>query len=347
MPTNPRNYYPSLAIGFAPEGTPLNVSGYRAAKGVQSYSVTTNFNLEAISQLGQLEIYENVEGIPSVEMTIEKVIDGRPLIQHLATPTATNSSLGGRYNNTKCMVVAPRYNVTQEFASGIPLSVDLFSGMYVNSINFNIPVEGNMTESVTLVGNDKTLSSGTSYGNVFTTGTLFNGNESPILSSGGVQRRENISMARSRWPLSVPGISGLALSGVNPTLAGGELGAHIQNVSIAMNLGRTELFELGRRGPYFRFANFPVEVTCTIEVTANEFGDSVNAAQEGANLIDERIFIALDQGVTIDLGTKNKLRSINVNGGDTGGGNQTVSYEYFNLNSMRVVASGDPAGLTS
>jgi hypothetical protein len=344
---NPRNYYPVLPIAFAPLGTPLNVSGYRAAKGVQSYSSTTNFNLEPVSELGQLEIYENIEGIPAVEMTVEKVIDGYSLLQHLATPTATNSSLGGRYNDSKCMVAAARYNVTQEYASGIPLSVDVFSGMYVNSISFNIPVEGNITESISLVGNDKTLSTGTAYGTVFTTGTLFTGNEGPVLARGGVQRRENVNMTTSRWPRSIPGISGNALSGVNPTAANGDLGAHIQNISISANIGRTELFEQGRRGPYFRFGNFPVEVTCSIEVTANEFGDAVNAAQEGTNLVDEKILIFLDQGLTIDLGQKNKLRSINVNGGDTGGGNQTVSYEYFNLNSLRVVASGDPAGLTT
>jgi hypothetical protein len=346
MPVNFRNNYPILAVGFATEGTPLNVSGYRAAKGVQSYTENLNFNLEAVSELGQLEIYENIEGIPSVEMSIEKVIDGKPLLQHLATPSATNSAVS-RYESNKCMIAALRYNITQEYASGVPLSVDLFSGMYVNSISFSIPVEGNITESVSFVGNDKTFTTGVSYGTVFTTGTRFTGNETPNLSSGGILRRENVDMTRSRWPLDIPGISGTLGSGVNPTLAGGQLGAHIQNVNVSTNFGRTELFELGRRGPYFRVANFPLEVTCSIEITADENGSSIQAAQENQNLNDQRIFVALTQGVTIDLGLKNKLRSVNTTGGDTGGSNQTITYEYFNYNSLRVLATGDPAGLVS
>jgi len=35
----------------------------------------------------------------------------------------------------------------------------------------------------------------------------------------------------------------------------------IQNVTISCDLTKTELFELGRRGPYHRFVDFPVEVT--------------------------------------------------------------------------------------
>ena len=39
---------------------------YRVLKGVQSVSMTTTFNLEQAFELGQLEIYENIEGVPSV-----------------------------------------------------------------------------------------------------------------------------------------------------------------------------------------------------------------------------------------------------------------------------------------
>lgn len=362
MPTsvNPRIYYPIHAVGFAPLGTNIlssytttGLSGYRAAKGVQSFSSNINFQLEPVFQLGQLELYENVENIPAVEATIEKVVDGRALLEHLATPGATVSTLAGRYNDSRTMIAAAYYPITQEFGSGTPLSITVMSGMYVSAITINIPVEGTITENVTFVGNDKTWYNAPS-GTPWTSGTYFTGLETPLATGmagtlGLVQRRQNVNMTLSRWPTDVPGISGLLTSGVNPTLADGSLGAHIQNVSFSVNLGRTDLFELGRRGPYFRYANFPTEVTTTIEFIAGEYGDQINAAQEStANLSNQYIKVVLDCGITIDLGTKNKLRTVTTNGGDTGGGNVSTSYEYVNYNSLRVIASGsDPAGLTS
>lgn len=347
---NQRVYYAIQALGFAGLGTTLFTSGYRAAKGVQSVSSNINFQLDPVFQIGQLELYEQTESIPAVELTAEKVVDGRALLEHLGSPTASVSTLAGRYNDARVQIAIAYYPITQEFASGTPLSITVMSGMYVNTINWNIPVEGVTTESVTFVGNDKTWANAPS-GTPWTTGTFFSGYESPYAtgvfpSTGVVSRRQNVNMTLSRWPTEIPGISG---DGRNPTLAGGALGAHIQNVSVSVNLGRTELFELGRRGPYFRYAQFPTEVTTTIEFIATEYGDNISAAQESTtNLSDQTIKIVLDQGVTIDLGTKNKLRTVGTTGGDTSGGNVATSYEYVNFNSLKVLSSGnDPAGLTS
>jgi hypothetical protein len=40
----------------------------------------------------------------------------------------------------------------------------------------------------------------------------------------------------------------------------------IQRVNVSTNLGRETMFELGRRGPYHRYVNYPVEVTADIRV---------------------------------------------------------------------------------
>ncbi len=371
MATNKRVYYPIHAVGFAPLGTPLpgtdTPSGtYYGAKGVQSAGFTTNFALEQVFELGQLDLYENIENIPNIEVTIQKVIDGYALLEHLATPTATSPTLAGRYNDNQCMLAISYYNINQEFASGVPLSTVVMSGMYVSAINWSIPVQGNMTESVTLVGNDKVWQFNPS-GSEFTAATRFTGAESPSpIFAGHVQRRQHVTMGTppvnpsgtpvSYWPTEIPGISGSSLSGFNPIAANGDLGAHIQNVTIGTNLGRTELFELGRRGPYFRYANFPTEVTCAIEVTANEDGDAVNASSTNAtNLVDQQIKIAIgisgivagiQQSLIIDLGTKNKLQSIATAGGDTGGGNVTTTYNYSNFNKFKVTHTpSDPAAL--
>jgi len=44
-----------------------------------------------------------------------------------------------------------------------------------------------------------------------------------------------------------------------------EYASMLQNIKVSADLGRKELFELPRRGPYHRYVNFPVEVRCEIE----------------------------------------------------------------------------------
>ena len=44
-------------------------------RGVQSVCITTTFNLEQVFQLGQLTVYEDVEDIPDIEITVERVLN--------------------------------------------------------------------------------------------------------------------------------------------------------------------------------------------------------------------------------------------------------------------------------
>ena len=342
MANNNRIYYAVHAVGFAPYQSTV----YEPASGVQSVGINTTFNLEQVFQLGQLELYENIENIPDVELTVEKVIDGAPLLQHLATPSATSVTLAGRYNSERCQVAVSYYSDTSDNATGTPLATCHSSGMYLSSLNFSFPVDGNFTESVTLVGNDKVWATGTnaSYGlsGVLWTPTTYSSTGAPV-ASDGVHRRENIVMSGCKWPTELPGIGS---NGVNALAAGGDkYSANIQSVNISTDLGRTELFELGRRGPYHRFADFPTEVTCSIEMTETEFGDFVNAQSEVDNVSDHTIYILLSDRTRIYLGTKNKLSSISSSGGDTGGGNRTVTYNYSNFNALTVTQDLDPAGL--
>lgn len=351
IPSNERVYYAIQALAFASGGWPLATpTGYRAAKGVQSVESNVDFQLEQVYQLGQLEIYENIENIPNVELTVTKALDGYSLIQHLATPTAVANGLAGRFNDQTCDIILNYYDLTNSFASGTILKTALFKTMYVSQLGFSFPVDGSHTESVTLVGNNKSFFVPT--GNLYATGTIFSGEESPVLASGGIQRRENIKMggSGSYFPSFIPGMASIVDGGTtgwyNPIAADGSLAAHIQSVNISTNLGRTELFELGRRGPYFRYANFPTEVTCSIEITTSEYGDNINARDDQDNLQNEWIRIKTDHGIVIDLGKKNKVSSVSTSGGDTGGGNVTTTYNMSNFNYMvTTFTEKDPARL--
>ena len=81
---NDRIFYACQAVSIQPLTSPNASVGYMV-HGLQSVGVTTNFNLEQAFELGQIEIYENIEGTPDVEITLEKVLDGYPLVYHLAT----------------------------------------------------------------------------------------------------------------------------------------------------------------------------------------------------------------------------------------------------------------------
>ncbi len=66
------------------------------------------------------------------------------------------TTLKGRTAKYKCDVAVSVYPDVQDSATGVPDSTCVASGMYISSWTITMPTDGNFTESVTLVGNDKT-----------------------------------------------------------------------------------------------------------------------------------------------------------------------------------------------
>ncbi len=345
--TNNRVYWAIQAVGMASLGS----TTYTAIHGLQTVGLTTTFNLEQVFEIGQLAIYENIEGQPDIEVTLEKVLDGYPLIYHLATRGYAANTLSGR-SNQKSMVALSIFGDVQDSASGVPLTQATMSGMFISAVSYTFPVEGSATESVTLVGNDKVWKA-----MAFDfTGSIFDNTDEPLalLLSGGVQRRENMVFNTNEVPLDTnlqvitsdatilpPDIDGISSSGTNFPNALGVHGAHIQNISVSTDFGRDGLNELGKKSPYFRFINFPVEVTCEIEVLTTK-GDQVTALEEAENLSNRSIRIKMDEGFFANLGTKNKLATVTYGGADAGGGNGTVTYSYTTNNDFTITHPQDP-----
>ena len=105
--------------------------------------------------------------------------------------------------------------------------------------------------------------------------------------------------------------------------------------------------------PYFRYVNFPLEITAEFQVIAadgdkidaKDFSDVSGCGQDYTNLAYQPVKIVLcgsgeSDKLTIDLGTKNKLTSVNYTGGDTGGGNATITYSYQTFNKFQMKAEG-------
>lgn len=332
--SNNRIFYAIHQVGMRPLGS---TGSFSALHGVQSVGITTTFNLEQVFELGQLAVYENIEGVPDVEVTMEKVLDGYSPIYLHATQGASAATLVGR-SNRRCHVALSIFKDTDESASGAPTSEVEMSGMYVSSVGYNSTTDGNATESVTLVGNNKVwVKSGSGFQ---FTGAFSGNNDSPMAlsGSGGVNRREDVLFNDfTRIPQDIYGISS---SGTN-NKTNGQYGAHITGFSVNAELGREEIFELGRKAPYFRYVRFPVEVTTEITAVAVS-GDLVDAKEEAVNLTDRTIKFQLREGLKLNMGTKNKLSSVGYSGGDAGGDNVELTYTYTNFNDLTVQHPQDP-----
>jgi hypothetical protein len=352
---NNRIYYAIQQVQLGPAAGAMT-----AVHGLQSVGITTNFNLEQVFELGQLAIYQNVEAVPDIEVTLNKVLDGYPLVYTIATEegssigtglVAADASIAGR-QNARCDMKLAIFADTKVASSGNSIHAVTCSGMYVSSVSYSFPVDGNFTEDVTLVGNNKVWG-GTVTG-------AFNNADEP-LSNTGVGRRQFLNMSNCRFPSQIPGISA---SGINSAIGNGSgYAAHFQNVTVSCDFGREAINELGTFAPYHRYVTFPVEVTSEFEVIAVS-GDAINASESGYytgdstyggsysvagttsacqsrfNLLDQRIFLETCEGTRIDLGNKNKLSSVNYTGGDTGGGNVSVTYSYITYNDFSVAHSG-------
>jgi hypothetical protein len=322
--------------------------------GVQSIGIDTKFNLDQAFELGQIEIYENIEGTPDIQVTLQKVLDGYPLIYHMATvgvKGTANSGLAARSKQQCDLRLGIFDEESSNVASAAGTEVEIYcSGLYVSNVSYTIPVEGNATEDVTLVGNNKTWLTGTACKVTTSIATAFNGTNSPLalgsggVASGGIQRREDVMLSGCIFPRSINGVVGDSYgNGMN---ANGDPRIHIQSFSCSTDFSREDVFELGRKTPYYRPASFPVEVSTEIEaittsgdfVTATEAGNSglYSTIDSGNNTQAESIFMLLRCGYAFDLGAKNRLAGVTYGGGDATGGNVSTTYSYTNFNELDV-----------
>jgi hypothetical protein len=315
-----RIYYACQSVLInGPSGTLLTKNPtYDNVQGLQSVGINTNFNLEPVYQMGQIELYDNYEEIPEVEITLSKVLDGYPTIYSMAMGSGSLASLA----NNRCAVKMLLFQDTNIAATGTPIAAVECSPAYLSSVSYKFPTEGNFTEDVTIVSNDKTWTAS----QVAADSTL---QQSSPDAGVGILRRGLWNKA-SVLPT---GDSSVA-STLSSASGGIATGSKINNVTVSMNLGREQIRELGSRTPYYRYIKFPVEVTTEIEVPAvggdlvGIAGSSNASCNNPKALTNKQIVIKLCDGTVIDLGSKNKLTSVNFTGGDTGGSNATITYSY-------------------
>jgi hypothetical protein len=248
-------------------------------------------------------------------------------------------------------------------ATGTANHHTLCERMYLSSVSFSFPVDGNATEEVTLVGTNKSWGSsvtlpGDSNGTPYGTGT------------DAIVRRQYISVtgtATSATRDSDGRISTLPTASILPSglpryTVNNVSQPRLQNITVNASFNRENINELGFFGPYYKYTTFPLEVTSEFEViavsgdlvAANDFeykdnegndASSFSCTTKYTNLKDEEIVIKVcgitsNDALYLDLGKKNKLTSVNYTGGDTGGGNATITYSYQTFNKLNVIPEG-------
>ena len=359
--SNRRIFYACQAVGIAADGS----ESYQEVRGLQSVGINTTFNLQQVFEIGMISIYENIEGVADVEITLEKVLDGFPLLYHLGTQDASSATLVGR-SNAKAILALSITDDTQEAASGTPSSTCVVSGCFVSQVSYKIGIDANVTESVTMVANNKVWNTGAT--GKWTPNFRPADNASPAWdadpydeatnfdaarSASGIARRQHLNMSKSLFPTMIPGItpthtgSPSGYNTINDTLKC--YNVSFQSASASATLGREQILELGRKAPYFRYTKFPVEVTAEFEVLAKG-GDNIEATESGSalndyngnNLSNQAIKLVLNEGTIINLGSKCKMQSANYQGGGVDGNNATVTYSFKTYNDFTVTHLVDP-----
>ena len=114
---------------------------------------------------------------------------------------------------------------------------------------------------------------------------------------------------------------------------------HIQSITITADIGREDIFELGSKRPFTKYVTFPVEVTTAIEVVTSQ-GDLVDATSDVDCGPDQTatntIIVRTCEGLQVDVGDSNVLTTIDVGGGEAGGDNMTVTYNFSSFNVLAV-----------
>jgi len=384
---NKRIFYASQSINLQPVSTGTNDPvNYRNPNhyvtygdenkwvqphGLQSAGVSTTFSTEPVSQLGTLKLYSQTETSPEVEVTLSKVIDGTASLYSICTskvdPANTDNltMVGSGITEVSTNMVNVRIGVSRDLDSVATGSIPyhtLCQRMYLSQVTFTLPVDGNATEEVTLVGSNKT------WGGSFNVPQDVDG--TPLgTGTQAVVRRQNVAITgvlatnklgrvrNGNGILTTPPSHSLIPSGVYR-----ESGKtpRIQNITVSANFNRENINELGFFGPYYKYTTFPIEVTSEFEVvsvsgdmvSANDFDDGIyssfDCARNYSNLENDEIVIKVcgvesGDALYLDLGDKNKLTSVNYTGGDAGGGNATVTYSYQTFNKLHVIPEGSYA----
>lgn len=365
--------------GFAQNGTEITTDvNWVVPQGIQSVGFSTSVAFEPMFQLGQTEVYGRMETqSPQVECTISKAIDGSQMLYTtLNGGNVSNNKAPVELANNQVEIALGVYAESVPYASGNTQAAVHCSGMYISNLQIQLPLDGVATEQLTLVGDtrrwlDSNNPIAAQIGNTDT--------ERGVIGSGSAPsayQRWTLDTAGSVLPL---GVKDYPLQSVSVTMGIGreviqELGTRGKYCRYAtFPFEVTSEFEViaGRHrtgtdgvsgddqalvASGYDFRNFAGYACASASVynttsdgTPSALGaNGVNSGEIDGGFRDQEIKIKLcgattSDHLTIDLGKKNRVTSVNYAGGDTGGGNVTLTYSFQNYNFLQLDGAGSYA----
>ena len=363
--------------GFNTDGTEITTDGnWTVPRGIQSVGFSTSVAFEPMFQLGQTEVYGRMETqSPQVECTISKAIDGSQMLYTTLNGghTAANNKSPAELAGNQVQIALGVYAESVPYASGNTQAAVHCSGMYVSNVQIQLPLDGVATEQLTLVGDTRRWLDSTNpiAGNL--------GTDRDVIGSGSAPssyQRWTLDKNGSTLPL---GVKDYPLQSVNVTMAIGreviqELGTRGKYCRYAtFPFEVTSEFEViaGRHrtgddgvsgsdqvlvvsGYDFRnYAGYACASDTKYDTTSNGSpsplgADGVDGGEIDGGFRNQEIKVKLcgattGDYLTIDLGTKNRITSVNYAGGDTGGGNVTLTYSFQNYNYLQLDGVGSYA----
>ena len=326
---NLRTFYACQAVAVAARepdsSTGLYTSrtrDYQYMHGIQSVGINSTFETDNVFELGQIDIYDSVLNVPQVEITIEKALDGYTTpFGYICNSTTNSEKTLAKTSKHRADVKFGLYADSGNAGSAPPIVTMECTGMYVTNVTYTFPVDGNCTESVTLVGNYKAFSTSANSG-ITIPNDVSNPNANPNDKPNWTA--DNRMIRRQDIVYTGPGSN------------------KAQTVTVTLNLNREDVFEFGKRIPYAKIATFPIEVTTEVQSLLVDDNTDTSAFTEATVVNpDKDQTISVSGGVLkIDLGSKNFLASVNQTGGDAGGGNATITRSYTTYNFMTVIDDG-------
>lgn len=289
----------------------VSVSGV-TVEGAQSAGITANFTLEQAFRLGKIGIYDNIITDAEAGMSVSKILDGYDTIFKLFTGRQNQASIVDHGATQQTIRIASNDTDADTSLQSDDQTAVQMTGAYLSSVAYNIPVDGFSTEEVSFVADNKASTTGA------------------VIAPSGTSTR-----ATYRQMIETAGFPA-EVSGKNVT-----------NISISADFGREAMYKLGQFDPYFRYANYPVEVSLEFTV-ANTDVETTAVTLTGVTCTDDGS-LPSKQDITVTICNASgftgshgyefrasgcRLSSINQDGGGTDGGNASTTYGYTTYNDL-------------
>ena len=361
---------------FANDGTEVTTDGsWVVPRGIQSVGFSTSVAFEPMFQLGQTEVYGRMETqSPQVECTISKAIDGSQMLYTTLNGghSNANNKAPAELASNQVEIALGVYAESVPYASGNTQAAVYCSGMYVSNLQIQLPLDGVATEQLTLVGDTRKWMGSTNPIAALLGNTSA---ERGVIGSGSAPsayQRWTLDKEGSTLPL---GVSGYPLQSINVTMSIGreviqELGTRGKYCRYAtFPFEVTSEFEViaGKHrtgtdgvtgddqaivvsGYDFRnYAGYACASDAVYDIDSNDGAPSALASVDEGEIDggyrDQEIKVKLcgatdSDSLIIDLGKKNRVTSVNYAGGDTGGGNVTLTYSFQTYNYLQLDGAG-------